>query len=124
MVVDGETRGYSPESLSRRIQTLSARETLSSREDQELDVLRSAQLALYRPLTLLPPRQREWLSLWELCRSQRYGQGMTLGTLVHSEIWGNLSELGYEGREKERAFRVVLGTDEIYREYAEKTEEK
>ena len=71
----------------------------------------------------LPPRQREWLSLWELCRSQRYGQGMTLGTLVHSEIWNNLEKLGYEDPEKERAFHIILGVDEIYREHAEKTEE-
>ena len=73
---------------------------------------------------LLPPRQREWLSLWELCRSQRYGQGMTLGTLVHSEIWNNLEKLGYEDPEKERAFHIILGVDEVYREHAERTEEK
>lgn len=38
-------------------------------------------------------RLRPALPLWELCSSQRYGQGMTLGTLVHSEIWNNLEKL-------------------------------
>ena len=67
-------------------------------------------------------REREWITAWELCSSQRYGQGMTLGTLVHSEIWNNLEKLGYEGREKERIFRVVLGIDDIFRERAGKEE--
>ena len=68
---------------------------------------------------MLPLKQREWLSLWELCRSQRYGQGMTLGTLVHSEVWNNLEKLGYEGREKERTFHLIIGIDEVFREHAE-----
>ena len=108
----------------RRIGTLDARETRRPGEDQELDALRSAQAALYKPLAMLSPKQREWLSLWELCCSQRYGQGMTLGTLVHSEIWNNLEKFGYEGREKERAFRVILGVDEVFRENAEKAGER
>lgn len=92
-------------------------------EDHELEILSAAQTALCRPLTLLPFKQREWLSLWELCRSQRYGQGMTVGTLVHSEIWNNLERLGYGGQEKERAFKIILGVDDIYREYAEERQE-
>jgi len=58
--------------------------------------------------------------MWELCQSQRYGQGMTLGSLVHSEIWNNLEQLEYEGHEKERAFRVILAIDEIFRGQAGK----
>ena len=76
------------------------------------------------PLELLEHRQREWLSLWELCQSQRYGQGMTMGTLVHSEIWNNLEKLQYEGHEKRRAFRLILGIDEIFRGHARKMEER
>lgn len=121
--MEGETRGYSPESLSRRIRTLAARETRAPEEDRELDVLRSAQAALYRPLATLPPVQRGWLELWELCSSQRYGQGMTLGTLVHSEVWNNLEQLGYEGREKERAFRAILGADDVFRKHVGTKEE-
>ena len=45
---------------------------------------------------------------------------MTLGSLVHSEIWNDLEKLGYEGREKERAFHVILGVDEVYREQEKK----
>ncbi len=32
--------------------------------------------------------------------------------------------LGYEGHEKERAFRVTLGIDEVFREYAEREEKR
>ncbi len=110
----------------RRIETLSERgERRRPEEDRELDVLVRAGLSAFpEPLAMLPARQREWLSLWELCHSQRHGQGMTLGTLVHSEIWNNLEQLGYEGREKERAFRVVLAADEIFRGISRKREER
>lgn len=64
------------------------------------------------------------MSLWELCQSQRYGQGMCVGTLVHSEIWNNLSNLDFEGQMKLRAFRVVVATDEIFRDYALKAQDK
>ena len=49
---------------------------------------------------------------------------MTLGTLVHSEIWNNLEKLGYEGHEKERVFRVVLGIDEIFTERVRRNKEE
>lgn len=72
----------------------------------------------------LPPHQQEWVSLWELCQSQRYGQGMTVGTLVHSEIWNNLEMLDYEGHPKTRAFRMVIAVDELFREFAMKAQER
>jgi len=68
--------------------------------------------------------QQEWVSLWELCQSQRYGQGMTVGTLVHSEIWNNLEKFEYEGQIKLRAFRTVVATDEIFRDFAIKAQDK
>mgnify|MGYP006908310236 FL=1 len=72
----------------------------------------------------LPPHQAEWVSLWELCQSQRYGQGMTVGTLVHSEIWNNLEKLEFEGHLKSRAFRVIVAIDEIFRGFAMKAQER
>ncbi len=72
----------------------------------------------------LPQHQREWVSIWELCQSQRYGQGMTVGTLVHSEIWNNLEKLEFEGHPKMRAFRVVIAVDEAFREFALKAQER
>ena len=77
--------------------------------------------ALIRDLSL---HQQEWVSLWELCQSQRYGQGMTVGTLVHSEIWNNLEKLEFEGHQKMRAFRVVVAVDEAFREFALKAQER
>lgn len=68
----------------------------------------------------LPPEQQEWLFAWELCSSQRYGQGMCLGTLIHSEIWNNLRELGVNREDRYGHFRIVLKIDDIFREYAEK----
>lgn len=120
-MVEGETRTYSAGKLAGRIRTLEERERRTE-EERELDVLAAAQTELYRPLSLLPAKQRQWLSLWELCNSQRYGQGMTHGSLVHSEIWNNLEKLGYGGREKERAFHAVLTADRAFREHAEKKE--
>jgi len=43
---------------------------------------------------------------------------MCVGTLVHSEIWNNLHNLDFEGQLKLRAFRVVVATDEIFRNFA------
>ena len=68
--------------------------------------------------------QHEWVSLWELCQSQRYGQGMTVGTLVHSEIWNNLEKLEFESHLKMRAFRVIIAIDEVFRNYAIKAQER
>ena len=72
----------------------------------------------------LPPYQQEWVSLWELCQSQRYGQGMTVGTLVHSEIWNNLEKLEFDGHPKTRAFRMVIAVDEVFREHAMKAQDR
>lgn len=72
----------------------------------------------------LPPYQQEWVSLWELCQSQRYGQGMTVGTLVHSEIWNNLENLEYESHLKTRAFRVIIAVDEVFRGFAIKAQNR
>jgi len=72
----------------------------------------------------LPPYQQEWVSLWELYQSQRYGQGMTVGTLVYSEIWNNLEKLEFDGQIKIRAFRVVVTVDEIFRDFAIKAQDK
>lgn len=63
-------------------------------------------------------------SLWELCQSQRYGQGMTVGTLVHSEVWNNLEMLEYESHLKTRAFRVIIAVDEVFRDYAMKAQDR
>ncbi len=49
---------------------------------------------------------------------------MTVGTLVHSEIWNNLEKFEFEGQIKMRAFRVVIATDEIFRDYAIKAQDK
>lgn len=72
----------------------------------------------------LPVHQQEWVSLWELCQSQRYGQGMTVGTLVHSEIWNNLEKLEFDGHLKTRAFRIVVAVDEVFREFALRAQER
>lgn len=72
----------------------------------------------------LPAHQQEWVSLWELCQSQRYGQGMTVGTLVHSEIWNNLEKLEFEAHPKMRAFRVIVAVDEAFREFAMKAQDR
>ncbi len=49
---------------------------------------------------------------------------MTVGTLVYSEIWNNLEKFDYEGQIKIRAFRVVAATDEIFRDFAIKAQNK
>lgn len=72
----------------------------------------------------LAPHQQEWVSLWELCQSQRYGQGMTVGTLVHSEIWNNLEKLEFENHLKTRAFRVIVAVDDIFRDFAIKAQDR
>lgn len=49
---------------------------------------------------------------------------MAIGTLVHSEIWNNLEKFDYEGQIKLRAFRVIVATDEIFRDFAIKAQDK
>ena len=49
---------------------------------------------------------------------------MAIGTLVHSEIWNNLEKFDYEGQIKIRAFRVVIATYEIFRDFALKAQDK
>jgi hypothetical protein len=49
---------------------------------------------------------------------------MTVGTLVHSEIWNNIEKLEFEGQIKMRAFRVVVTVDEIFRDFAIKAQDK
>lgn len=49
---------------------------------------------------------------------------MAIGTLVHSEIWNNLYNLDFEGQLKVRAFRVVVATDEIFRDFAINAQDK
>lgn len=90
----------------------------------ELDALREAKAESEGKLLNLPPEQQEWLYVWELCSSQRYEQGMGLGTLVHSEIWNNLRELGVPREERFKYFRIVNGVDAIFRESAEKNKDR
>lgn len=73
--------------------------------------------ATRRRIDKLPPHLHEWYSMWALCSSQRYGQGMGMGTLVHSEIWNNLTEFGYKDHQRTHMFSMILRTDEIYREF-------
>ncbi len=49
---------------------------------------------------------------------------MAIGTLVHSKIWNNLEKFDYEGQTKMRAFWVVVSTDEIFRDFAIKAQDK
>lgn len=49
---------------------------------------------------------------------------MCVGTLVHSEVWNNLHNLDFEGQLKLRAFRAVVATDEIFRDFAIKAQDK
>jgi hypothetical protein len=49
---------------------------------------------------------------------------MTIGTLVHSEVWNNFEKFDYEGQIKLRAFRTVVATDEIFRDFAIKAQDK
>ena len=83
-----------------------------------LKALREAEEAVYEPLAGMTPRQYQWLSAWQVCRSQRYGQGMTIGTLIHSELWNYLDRQIWEGeedREKQKAFDIVIKLDEAWR---------
>ena len=93
-------------------------------DSEELRVLKKAGEETDGLVGSLPVHQQEWVSLWELCQSQRYGQGMTVGTLVHSEIWNNLEKLEFEGHLKTRAFRVVVAVDEVFREFALRAQER
>ena len=43
---------------------------------------------------------------------------------MHSEIWNNLEKFDYEGQIKMRAFRMVVGTDEIFRDFTIKAQDK
>ena len=49
---------------------------------------------------------------------------MCVGTLVHSEVWNNLHNFDFEGQLKLRAFRVILATDEIFRDFTIKAQDK
>ena len=49
---------------------------------------------------------------------------MCLGTLIHSEIWNNLRELGVNREDRYGHFRVVLKIDDIFREYTEKAKDR
>lgn len=49
---------------------------------------------------------------------------MAIGTLVHSEIWNNLEKFDYKGQIKLRAFRTIVATDEIFRDFAIKAQDK
>lgn len=51
-------------------------------------------------------------------------QGMAIGTLVHSEIWNNLEKFDFQGQIKMRAFRTIVATDEIFRDFAIKAQDK
>jgi hypothetical protein len=93
-------------------------------DGEELRVLKKAGEETDGLVGGLPLHQQEWVSLWELCQSQRYGQGMTVGTLVHSEIWNNLEKLEFDGHLKTRAFRVVVAVDEVFREFALRAQER
>ena len=90
----------------------------------ELRALRKASEETEALVRDLPPHQQEWVSLWELCQSQRYGQGMTVGTLVHSEVWNNLTMLEYENHLKTRSFRVIIAIDEVFRGFAIRAQDR
>ncbi len=49
---------------------------------------------------------------------------MTIGTLVHSEVWNNLYNLEFMGQLKLRAFKMIVATDEIFRDFAIKAQDK
>ena len=49
---------------------------------------------------------------------------MAIDTLVHSEIWNNLEKFDFHGQIKIRAFSVVVATDEIFRDFAIKAQDK
>ena len=49
---------------------------------------------------------------------------MTVGTLVHSEIWNNLEKLEYESHLKTRSFRVIIAIDEVFRDFAIRAQDR
>ena len=49
---------------------------------------------------------------------------MCVGTLVHSEVWNNLINFDFEGQLRLRAFRVIVATDEFFRDFAIKAQDK
>jgi hypothetical protein len=49
---------------------------------------------------------------------------MTVGTLVHSEIWNNLMKFRPDRADHERLFDIICGIDSIFREAAQKTQNR
>lgn len=98
--------------------------TLPPEMQEEYDALQGAQAEIESELVALSEEHAHWLSLWRLCQSQRYGQGMTVGSLIHSEVWNNLRHAGVLGDDKRRAFKIVVETDEIFREFALESHER
>jgi len=62
------------------------------------------------------PFQFEALNMFEVMQHQRHGVGMGLGEIIHSELWGDLKELGWRGAKKTRMFRLVIEIDRAFRD--------
>ncbi len=123
-----EERVYSPETLKNRIQNLRAEKdtnalkgwTFPESRAEELHTLEAA-LKESEHIEHVYPFQYEALNLFEVMQHQRHGVGMGLGEIIHSELWGDLKELGWRGAKKTRMFRLVIEIDRAFRDaYNEK----
>lgn len=54
---------------------------------------------------------------------QRYGVGLALGDLIHSEVEGDLRRKGYRGYQLNRVIDIIFVIDAIYREIYLKSQE-
>lgn len=70
------------------------------------------------------PFQQEWLRIYQLSGTQRWGQGLALGSIVHSELWNNLEKLGWRGDSLIRAFNNIIRADEEYIRIVRATEQE
>jgi len=75
----------------------------------------------YKVLTIL---QQEWLLLYQKVQTQRYGYGLCLAPIIHSELWIALKERGWKGDAKLRAFDNVTRLDNLYVEIANEEQAK
>ncbi len=120
----GEPHKYSVESLEEQIAQLKGYIHLSPDNKERLTGLEEAQVTISSDLSHLTLLEQGCMSLWRLCMTQRHGQGMTFGFLIHSELWNTMSKLGIRDDVAKVIFNIILTIDDIFREFQEKKEKQ
>jgi len=117
-----DERVYSLDSLKRRVENLERQKQDAIRRrlvfpDKkliELNVLSDTLAESEQDLKELTYIQQEWLLMFQRVQTQRYGYGLCLAPLIHSEVWLALEKRGWKGDAKIRAFANIVALDVLY----------